>query len=185
MRSKFFDIVNDFNLSTYYLLPLLGLGKLSFGAPQNFVDCYVTPTGEYLVVKLRMMAPFLYHHPEYIRDSMTPDNCVDVVFRIPDEFANDVAHFMTGKYSQFSHRTKELIRAYSCLLYRMPHPTTGKSTTDARLMALEDDEEQRLILRRKLEHELDIVLSEEAELMSKPSDRNYIELTQVDTLPTA
>jgi len=185
MKSKFFDIVNDFNLATYYLLPLLKLNKLSFGAPQNFVNCYVSSKGDCLLIKLRVMMPFLYRNEDFIADYIDEDKLTCIVLRIPEKYTEDVAWFMTGKYSKFSVDARELIRSYSGLIYRQQHPETGRSTTDARLMAIEESEEQRSLLRNKLEDELGCSLPLDAELMSKPSDNNYIQLTEVDYLPTA
>lgn len=129
--------------------------------------------------------PFLYHNEDYVANYIDEDNLVNVVLRIPEKHTEDVILFMTGKYSKFSLDAKELIRSFCALIYRQPHPETGRSTTDARLMAIEESEEQRTLLRNKLEDELGCSLPLDAELMSKPRDENYIQLTQVDQLPTA
>lgn len=170
--TKFFETINDYNLCTYYVMPLLKLSKFSFG-PGNFEQCFLTPDGKFLTIRLRFDVSFLQENESYI-DSYHREGKDYVVLSVPEEWQEDVQKFITGKYSTFSSKAKEMIRSFSGLMYRQAHPATGKTSTDARLLALDEDVNQRNLLRSKLEEELGCLIPEDLELISLPQPENYI-----------
>lgn len=172
--TKFFQTINDYNLCTYYVMPLLKLNKYSFG-PQNFDQCRMTLDGKFLEICLHFDVPFLHDH-ECFLSSYTKEGRDYVVMQIPERWWPDVELFKQGKYSKFSFDAKEMIRNYSMLMLKQVHPGTLKTYTDARLMALDSDEDQRRLLREKLEEELNCSIPSDLELISVPADQNYTEL---------
>jgi hypothetical protein len=77
-----------------------------------------------------------------------------VIFVLPEKWDVDIQLFLEGKYSQMSTEAKEYIKEYAGMRYKQEDPTTGRPFTDARLLAIDADENQRTFLRLYMEREL-------------------------------
>lgn len=153
------------NLCTYYLLPLIGLNKLTFGRPENFVNCYLDNEGKYLVVALNDFPVNLEQHPNYKFDFENEEG-VMAVFEIPAKYHPTVVKFRDGKYSHFSDEVKSIIKKKSGLRWNVPIEG-GKTVSAKELLALDKDR----VLKEKLERDLRVRIDDDAELISAPTDR--------------
>lgn len=166
------EVVRKHNLCTYYLLPLIGINKLSFGVLVNFRNCYVNPQGTELYVKCYYLSTTLKSNPHLIRTEGKPGSPL-YVFSLPDKWQSDFQLYKRGKYSQFSQEAKDLIRHQSGLRYKAINDD-GFPSTDIRLLAIESDPARRNILRMKLSGYLEVPIDENAELLDAPSERSFI-----------
>lgn len=170
MKDDFISVLKEDNLCTYYLLPLIGLNKFSFGS-SNFINSYVVRGGEFVVVRVCdvNLCPTMLNHPRLAKHVHLREHD-DLLFWIPGWY-EDFQKFEQGKYSEFSEAAKELIILNSGLMYKYPLENGG-TRTDARLMALT----RNPALLDYWSRELDIhSLSSMDELMIKPGEDCFIE----------
>lgn len=159
------------NLCNFYILPLLGLNKTSFGGSMNFVNSYLSTDSLYVVVELLQPTKETFEsHTNYVLDFEDKGRHL-LVFGIPEEYLPSVEMFKAGKYSQFQTQAKELIKKKSGLNYKVPIGG-GKVRSARELLALDKDQD----LRRLLEEELKVKIDAEAELMDIPNDNNFYNL---------
>lgn len=144
-----------------FLLPLLSKTKKTLKFDSYFVNAFLDDKHEHLCLLYRFTGTELYKSFEEMM-IMDPDcvNHIDYdpyhviyIFRIPEHFKPDVEHFLEGKYSAFSKGLRQKIWRFY-----------GKEDGTAVLQIVRRDKE----LRRKMEELLNIRLSEESELASKP-----------------
>lgn len=172
----------EYNLTTYFMLPLLKLNYKSFGE-DNFINSYLTREGQLVVeIKDKDIAGAYWDHHNYITDFDL--EVTTIIFEIPTMFDKDVKKFMEGKYSEMDLLTKDIIKKYSGLNWRVPTGQFRESVVDGRtvkeelfsnsryLMALDRDSR----LKDLMETELEVKLPSSAELLDKPSEREYIKL---------
>lgn len=172
--TRLIEAIYDSNLCTYYLLPLVRLNKFSFG-PDNFVQCYTSRDGSKLYVELKDIPEFIYHREDYLGVTILPSGGLAVVIELPDIWWEDYTKFVTGQYSKFSPEARECICAYSGLLENQNIINEHYIYRDSRIIAIEDNTEARTKLRRLLSKELDVFIPIGAELISIPSDSNFID----------
>lgn len=158
------------NLCNFYVLPLLGLNKTSFGGGSNFINSYVSEDSKYVVVELKEPKGAFESHYCYQFDFQT-NQATMIVFSIPSDFLPTVQQFREGKYSQFSVEAKELIKKKSGLNYKLSIGG-GKVRSARELLALDKDKD----LKRLLEEELAVKLHTDAELMDIPNEGNFYDL---------
>lgn len=172
------------NKSAYFLLPLLGLSKYSYGNGSNFYNSYMSFNGKIVSIVIDKSEAGEYHkHPNYltdfdlIPDAEKPDNIATaIVYSIPEVFTEDLGHFSCGQYSKMSKTAKNLIRKHSGLPYRNPIPGSTKVSTHKLLMVLDKSE----VLRKWIEAQCDIEISPEQELLEKPHyDWEYMDIDTV------
>jgi hypothetical protein len=86
--------------TAYFLLPLAGLNTRSFG-PEKFIDAYLSPNGEQVIVELlgRVYEATIY--PFYKRHWTGPEYFY-IEYYIPSRFLDDVKLFLRGKYREMS-----------------------------------------------------------------------------------
>lgn len=166
------EVVYQHNMCTYYLLPLIGINKFSFGVTINFRNCYANLDGTELYVTVYYTLSSLKDHPNLLRIEGKPGAPV-YVFSLPEQWQADFQQYKQGKYSAFSEQAKELIRHQSGLRYRAINPN-GFPTTDIRLLAIDADPIRRDILRKKLSEYLDFPIAEDAELLDAPPESSFI-----------
>lgn len=166
------DVVRMHNLCTYYLLPLIGINKFSFGVTINFRNCYCNPDGTELYVTVYYTLSSLTNHPNLIRIEGKAGAPV-YVFSLPQKWQLDFQLYKQGRYSKFSNEAKELIRNQSGLRYKAINPN-GQPTTDIRLLAIEADPDRRKILRAKLSEYLEVSIAEDAELLDVPPPSSFV-----------
>lgn len=116
------------SLVTYYLLPLVGVNKNTFG--RSFKQSYVDKEGLKIFVELRsnMITPSYKSNPNYISE-MILNRKMFVLFSLPARFIASGKNFVQGKYSGMSKDAKKLIYSSSGLPYNktngsfvMSHP---------------------------------------------------------------
>lgn len=171
-----FDVIKQHNLCTYYLLPLIGINKFSFGVHINFRNCYVHPDGSELYVSVYYLSQMLKEHEHLLRTEGAPGAPV-YVFRLPEKWLPDFQRYRLGKYSEFSKEAKELIIHQSGLRYRTLNDS-GLPSTDLRLLAIESDAARRNILRNKLSEFLGSPIAEDAELLDAPTQSSFATINQ-------
>jgi hypothetical protein len=159
------------NLCNYYILPLIGLNKLSFGKEDNFVNSYLTTDLCNIVVKLKEPLGSYEKHKAYKTDYNSEDGLITVIFTLPQNFRATAAKFKEGAYSQFSYEAKQLIKTKSGLNYKVPDGK-GSVTSSKKLLALDKDKDLRTIM----EKELAVKISPDAELYSIPEPHEFISL---------
>jgi len=125
-EDKFKLRINEFedNMSSTYILPLLGIKKEHLLIRTNFINCYVKHfdfnhiLGEYVYLIYRYI-PINYYAKfieilqkqkgciSYLKDQDKRFDCF--VFKTNEEFINDVKLLLKGKYSKISDKAKKLI----------------------------------------------------------------------------
>lgn len=158
------------NLCAYYLLPLIGLNRLMFGRPDNFINCYISDDDKYLVVEMKEFLLSLEKHPDY-RFDIDIGGTTIAAFEVSSKLLPIVEQFRAGKFSHFPPDVKDIIRKKSGLRWRIP--IAGGGVISAKeLLALDRDD----ALRKSIEEQLAVKLEAEAELMSIPDESNYYKL---------
>lgn len=178
-------LTEKYNLTTYFMLPLLKLNSDSFGV-DNFVNSYVTRTMQVVVeIEDKNKVQWKYwEHQNYAIDFDLNDKTT-IIFNLPAIFQKDFNNFVEGKYSKFDLITKDVIKKYSGLSYMKPvgepymmTDEDGKKskvqnkTSHRYLLALDKDQN----LRKNLEIELEVKLPVDAELLDQPKESEFITL---------
>jgi hypothetical protein len=157
------------SLVTYYVLPLIGLNKLSFG--NCFHASYVDKEGLKVFVELKrnMTSPSYKKNPYYVSQMVFKGKMI-IMFTIPSEFIKSCRHFVNGEYSKMSKDAKKLIYSTSSLPYNknkgsfvMSHPV---------LQALDTTQTLRSFLINHLGVK---TLASSNELINPPYDWWFIE----------
>lgn len=158
-----YDLRRD-NLCTHFILPLLKLSKTSF-LNSNFVDSYLTPDGDYIVVEIvdTILTPMrrMSGHPAYYGRMITANGNVRLIYRIPSKWYYAVLRFRAGEFSKMPDAAKEAIKRYGIL-----------PEDDGRILALTRDKS----LKDMWERELGVHLDDSMELLSKPGDESYMDI---------
>lgn len=157
------------HLCNYFVLPLIGYNKFSFGEG-NFVNSYVTLEEE-IVVIVKSPPQIAFHlNPNYKADFEAEGKFV-MVFTIPTEYISDLYLFLEGKYSKLSEKAKQVIKTTSGLRYNIPDPhRPGNIICDDKLLAMDNHP----TYRKKLEESLNVIIPQDVELLSKPSASEII-----------
>jgi hypothetical protein len=183
MGNPFIDELNDKNLSTYFLLPLMQISFRDFGEA-NFLNSYVVAgEGEEVSyqVAVHIIDPNLClgiaGHPCFVETIHTEEQSSFIIMQVGEQWHTDFDSFVQGKYSKFSELAKNEIILHSGLKYQYLN-ADGSRSTDARLMALDKHpslaEKWLEILGR------DTTLPDE--LLSKPSKRSFIQIKRGEAL---
>lgn len=156
-------------LVTYYILPILGLNKKSFGRP--FKTSLISKDGlkVYVHLRRRMLTPTYKLNPYYVSEILLGSELY-LIFTIPSTAIGDTKKFVEGKYSYMSKETKKLIYNGSTLPY---NKTSGSfKLSHPILQALE----RTKFLRAHLEEVLMIdTIEGSTELIDPPYDHWFIE----------
>lgn len=155
-------------LATYFLLPLVGVNKKTFG--RKFRATYISEDDLiYVELSSPLQSPSYKRLPTYMYD-------VDInskhyaVFKIPPQFLDDLSKFKEGTYSKFSKDAKTIIFRGSSLPYNKS--MSGFKMTHPILHALDNSKVLRDFLKKHLKVE---ELSSSGELIDKPDKSWYIE----------
>lgn len=182
--SNLIKAIYDSNLCTYYLLPLVRLNKFSFG-PDNFIQCYTNHDGSRLYVELKDVPEFIYHRSDYLGVTILPTGGMAVALSLSDIWWEDHKRFILGQYSKFSEEAKKCIRAFSGLVEDQNILNEHYVHMDSRLIAIGNERNQRAKLRQLLSKELDVEIPVDAELISIPSESNFIDKAIITNTLTA
>lgn len=171
------------NLSTYFLLPLLGLNRLRFGGEKNFLNSYLSRDGLYIYVEV-MDPMFEGTNLPTNKVYIGPTGHFYYEFQTPDKWLSDVSLFIEGKYTKFSELAKLRIRNTSTLVF---NKGTSK-TTDVRLLALDSFPKLKETLSQVIYDDRDAVHRNEIgdELLSAPEEQCFlnVELVPVELTKT-
>ena len=157
------------NLVTYYMLPLLGLNKSSFGS--SFKTSYIDKEGSKIYVELskNMKVPSYKYNGFYVAELVVEGNLM-IMFNIPASMAGDARMFIEGRYSEMSKEAKNIIYNTSTLPY---NKNMGSfKNTDPILQALDKTRTLRVWLQSRLGLK---ELPESSELITKPLNDWFIE----------
>ncbi len=175
MSEEFNDLLKEIrqtNLCTWYLLPLTGLTKFSFGEGL-FVNSFLEPKKLWIIVQV----PDLNLIPAGVKirtiKAWSNDRGGFLAYKIHQMWVTDVRCYLAGAYSKFSNELKEMIFERSGLPYKQPDGHGG-IVTDMRLMALDGREELKQFLREQLS-----VDDLPEELLSPPSPESFMDVTEV------
>ncbi len=159
---------ND-TLVTYYVLPLLGINKKTFG--RSFKTSYIDKTGDKVFVELyhKMIAPSYKYNRAY-ETEVIAENINFVVFKIPPKWKPDVVFFLAGLYSRMSKEAKKIIYSTSTLQYNVK--VDKFTVSHPVLQALS----RTKTLRRYLTESLNVrALADSDEFLDRPKDSWFIE----------
>lgn len=172
-KNNVLRLLHKENLCTYFVLPLLGLNKASFSSEANFIDSYLSPDREFLLVKVLDTIFFehrMHDHPNFIGVYKDDNGSNFVAYAIPARWGIDLFYFIQGKYSKMSTDAKEAIRTTSGLNYRVPPEIGANPVTDIRLLALDKSE----AVREMWEDMFKVVMDDSQELLSVPSTNSFM-----------
>ena len=160
------------NLSTYYLLPLLGINYDDFGKA-TFLNSYVSRNGKYLIVKVR--EPRIILNPKkiirrenYFVRAWEDSDGAYYLYNFPEQWKHEFFMFTQGSYTQFSDKAKEII----CKTCGLDYKVGSNSVTHVILLALEGAEQ----FKRFWCTELDLNHDDFKELLSKPGMDVYMDI---------
>jgi hypothetical protein len=155
-------------LVTYYILPLLGLNKKSFG--NRFRTSLLDFNGRvYVRLSKPMEIPTYKDNPNFTSEIIIAGEFY-ITFTIPDEFYEEFTLFLAGTYSKYKKEAKEIIYKTSTLHYNKP---IGKFIlSHPILQALDRTKTLREFLKKYFQVE---ELAESGELIDKPQKEWFIE----------
>ena|ERR1700761_469358 len=174
--------INQDNLCTYFVLPLLKLSKFSF-INSNFVNTYLTKEGSQIVVQvydITLLSRAVYIHPNF-KGVYTKEGFYYVMYDIPRHWKTAVEFFLKGKYSRMSNIAHNMIRIYSGLPYK-EKGTDMKVRTDGRLLALTRDPVLKKMWVDTLGLQID-ALDDDDELLPNITDKSFIDLKDLIKYP--
>jgi|ERR1044072_950813 hypothetical protein len=171
--NKLLREIRQTNLCTWYLLPLTGLTKFSFGEGL-FINSYLEPKKLWVIVQV----PDLNLVPRRLIvqsiKSWNNDRGGFLAYELlSNMWKEDIYCYLAGAYSKFSDDLKQVIFERSGLPYRQPDDKGG-FFTDIRLMAVEGREELKQYLREELN-----VTDLPDELLLPPSPESFMDVTEV------
>lgn len=112
------------NYATYLGLPLLELGKNSFGA-DNFMNAYFTVNGNIAaLVRDRDEVPWSFWEHKYYNTDLPYYDGILILFNCPKHFEHDVINILDSKYSQLSEAAINMIADYSTMHIDFPNGDT-------------------------------------------------------------
>jgi hypothetical protein len=160
------------NLSLYFLLPGISLNVNDFGGEDNIINGYLST--DYLDIYVEVKEAVT----RFESNMVVRSNSIIHVFEIPDTLCQDVIQFTLGKYSMFSESLKHKIKHHSSLTYKRYNPLDEFTVaTDIRLLALDkEDVVKRFWERNIYSEDEESAITEDSELLSKPTDKDYLQL---------
>lgn len=130
--------MNDNNLCTWYILPVILLNKNMF-TDVNFINSYLTGDLSKIVVEVidKELCEIDYKsHWRYLEE-LSINNREFLIFSIPPQQKNHVQLFLEGRYSEFEWFRKYLIQSGSGLAWNRWNSRQQRSITDPIILALD------------------------------------------------
>ncbi len=171
--NEFIQKLNEYNLCTWYVLPLIGLNKADF-SDCNFIDSYLTKDLASVVVQIvdiNLCSKQMDKHKDF-SSKFCEEECEFLKFSIPVPWLKDIQTFADGRFSQLSSEAKDLIRRNSGLKYKQKDEA-GNLRTDAILLALEKAHPLKLKWEEVLSANSYYELPPDIELLSKPTNNSF------------
>ena len=156
------------NLCTYFLLPLTGVNKSSFGE-YRFRQCWLSK--EQMTLTVSTSSGTIKAMGEEPKKNVLFDHSYAAiesdyfVYRIPAQFYKEVDYFLSGKYSKFSEAAISIIEQKSTLKFNFIVPGDDAIITDRKLLALRKSQ----TLKESLEADIGSKLPNDAELLDIPN----------------
>ena|SRR3990172_967301 len=175
MALDFNTLLNEIrrtNLCTWYLLPLTGLNRFSFG-DGLFVNSYVERSRMWIIVQVPDLNLVSARLKINTVKQWSNDHGGFLAYALPIRSTGDVHLYEVGAYSKFSAGLKSIIFKRSGLPYRELTPD-GDIETDIRLLALEGKE----AVRDFIERELAVILDPNQEVLDVPSPESFMEVRE-------
>jgi hypothetical protein len=157
------------SLVTYYVLPMVGVNKLSFG--RSYKASFISAEGQNVYVELskNMHTPIYKTNTCYVAEIMH-GTVKFVVFSIPLEYSLDIVLFLAGSYSKMQTSTKKKIYQTSSLPY---NASMGSFSVSSPILQALD---KTKTLRAHLEAYLGVSgIPDTHELIDKPNETWFIE----------
>lgn len=147
--------------TTTFLLPLLNKTKLQLKYDTYFVNAFISDNRKYIVLLYRFTGTPMYTEfehklmsdPLFVAHRDHDAYHVTYIFRIEEQFWDDVESFLNGKYSQFSKTLRQRIQKFY-----------GNSDLAGTMKIINKDQE----LRKQMEKHFDVEFPEDSELASVP-----------------
>ena len=169
-------VLDTYNLSTYFLLPLAGMNMTTFGGDTNYLNCFLGSLGE-LIVEVQNVE----WCPEMTRSLINWENDKGTYYihvDIPEHFLEEYELYKEGKYSEFSQKAKDIIYTHSGLLWKGKiggKKVSDVSLSDYILLAFNKSKEAKKYLEDMIyETCYESKITEDMELLSKPTEKDYI-----------
>lgn len=171
MSHPFVKKVNEKNLCSWFVLPMIGISPAHFG-DSNFIDSYLVQGKWEIAVHVADMqlCTQVLEYPEFSSVTIDDKGRDFLIFNIPQIWQDDCRLFIEGKYSKLSEEAKDSIRTFSGLKYKWP-TDDGKEVTDALLRALDKDKALLDVWKEVIEFP-DAFNPEE--LLSAPTEKSFI-----------
>ncbi len=166
----------ELNSATYFMLPLLGLTKLSYGQA-NFVNTYITRDGGKVLVEvhdLDRVPEACRDRPTYLADFSNEARNF-LLYQLAESDLDTYKKFIKGQFSKFDAGIKTKITEYARkagLPVDTKNVSTGKYITHNYVLGLNKHPE----LRKFLSEKLGVTIAPEAELISIPGEEQFIEI---------
>ena len=126
---------HELTKATGFLTPIISVLPLEIGFRDSFINCYIQsytgyPTHLVLLYRISIDKDFdlinrsLMDLEGYVKNILHDGSLKLFIFKVPDKFLNDVALFITGKYSMLSELLKSRIIRFhrlqeSSMLYKI------------------------------------------------------------------
>ena len=171
--TRFLITPNDTVLN-YYLLPLVGVNKESFG--DNFIRTLITKDGKYAYILVNHKTAAFTSCDNFIGLHSIGDLNY-VIFQVPDKYLIDTQLLVESKYSKMSGAAKDLIRNHSGLYYNF-QCKDGYITSKA-ILALDKHPSMVTFYTNVLgltpNQANNLIINPEIELMSRLEEADFIE----------
>lgn len=170
---KFKDFLAELrriNLCTWYLLPLTGLTRLSFG-DGLFLNSYLERNKRWIIVHvpdLQLVPKRLQSHAVRLWSN---ENGGYLAYQLDPQWNPDVELFINGQYSSLSEELKAVIFDRSGLPYMEP-AGNGRFHTDLRLLMLKGGD----VVREYFEQELQTKLDPGMEVLGPPPVTSFMDV---------
>lgn len=163
--------IKRYNLCTFYLLPLTGLTRFSFGEGL-FVNSYLDPKRLWIIVQIAdlELIPYKSKLRAHAVKTWQDDRGGFLAYELLDMWKDDIHAYATGKYSRFSSDLKSISFERSGLPYKESQED-GSIHTDIRLMALDGKE----VVREYIEDQLQVTLDPDQEVLGPPLPESFMD----------
>jgi hypothetical protein len=154
------------NKSVAFLVPLLKINPTIHFGKGNFLNAYVSIEDKEIIIEIKdkFISREYWNDDYYLSDIESDRNTFLIFYKVPIEFEEDFYYFLTGKYSLFSNKAKQLIIKYSGLVWRKKTKDNKIYECDEKLLALTKDIRYKKIVEKRIGQ----ILPENAELYSVP-----------------
>ena len=168
------------NKNIYFVLPFVGLGVFELGGSDNVIQGFVSELNGswFSEIHIRESRDCLYIYNENFVLDCELEDCTILIFKIPENYEEDILKFSSGNYSGFSQSARNAIISNSGLIWKQLYPGDkkefkGETVSHIWLQAISNDSSDRLQARRTLERQIGQSLDGVKEYISKPDESEF------------